>query len=36
MGTNEHINFDLVIVVIWGVIGALVALRRFQWAPRRT
>lgn len=26
----------LLIVVIWGAVGAVIALRRFQWAPRRT
>jgi ABC-2 type transport system permease protein len=26
---------DLLIVVVWGVAGAVVALRRFQWAPHR-
>ena len=35
--STEGTGFDdLVIVVIWGVVGALVGLRRFQWAPRRT
>jgi ABC-2 type transport system permease protein len=26
---------DLLIIAIWGVVGAFVALRRWQWAPRR-
>jgi ABC-2 type transport system permease protein len=26
---------DLLIMVIWGAAGALVALRRFRWEPRR-
>lgn len=35
-GTSAWSGHDLLIVVIWGVLGALVALRRFQWAPHRT
>ena len=27
---------DLLIVAIWGVASAVIALRRFQWAPRRS
>jgi len=26
---------DLAVVAIWGVVGAAVALRRFEWSPRR-
>lgn len=26
---------DLLVVAAWGVLGALVAVRRFRWAPRR-
>jgi ABC-2 type transport system permease protein len=26
---------DLLVVAIWGVVGAFVALRRWQWSPRR-
>jgi ABC-2 type transport system permease protein len=27
---------DLLIVAIWGVVGTVVAIRRFHWAPRRS
>jgi ABC-2 type transport system permease protein len=27
---------DLLVVAIWGAVGALIALRRFRWAPHRT
>jgi ABC-2 type transport system permease protein len=27
---------DVLIVLIWGAVAAVVALRRFQWAPQRT
>ena len=27
---------DLLIVAIWGVVGAVIGIRRFVWAPRRT
>jgi ABC-2 type transport system permease protein len=35
-GSSAWSGHDLLIVVIWGVVGAAVALRRFQWAPHRT
>lgn len=35
-GSSAMSGHDLVIVVVWGVVGAAVALRRFQWAPQRT
>ena len=35
-GSSAWSGHDLLIVVIWGVVGAAVALRRFQWAPQRT
>jgi ABC-2 type transport system permease protein len=27
---------DLLVVIIWGAVGCVVAVRRFQWAPRRS
>jgi ABC-2 type transport system permease protein len=33
-GTSAWSAHDLVVVVAWGVVGAAVAVRRFQWAPR--
>ena len=35
-GTSAWAGHDLLIVVIWGAVGAAVALRRFRWAPYRT
>ena len=35
-GTSAWAGHDLLIVAIWGVVGAVIALRRFQWAPYRT
>lgn len=35
-GTSAWAGHDLLIVAIWGAVGAAVALRRFQWAPYRT
>jgi ABC-2 type transport system permease protein len=26
---------DLAVVAAWGVVGAIVAVRRFRWDPRR-
>jgi ABC-2 type transport system permease protein len=27
---------DLAVVAAWGVVGAVVAVRRFRWDPRRS
>ncbi len=35
-GTSAWAGHDLLIVVVWGVVGAAVGLRRFRWAPYRT
>jgi len=35
-GTSAWAGHDLLIVAIWGAVGAAIALRRFQWAPYRT
>jgi ABC-2 type transport system permease protein len=35
-GTSAWAGHDLLIVVIWGAVGAVIALRRFRWAPYRT
>jgi ABC-2 type transport system permease protein len=35
-GTSAWAGHDLLIVAIWGAVGAAIALRRFQWAPHRT
>lgn len=35
-GTSAWSGNDLLVVVIWGLVAAAVAFRRFQWAPRRT
>ncbi|MGO9954854.1 MAG: ABC transporter permease [Solirubrobacteraceae bacterium] len=35
-GTSAWAGHDLLIVAILGVVGAAIALRRFQWAPYRT
>ena len=34
-GTEAFPWQDLLIMVIWGAVGALMALRRFRWEPRR-
>jgi ABC-2 type transport system permease protein len=34
-GASPWAWHDLLVVAIWGVIGAVVAVRRFDWAPRR-
>jgi ABC-2 type transport system permease protein len=34
-GASPWAWHDLLIVGIWGVVGAFVAVRRWQWAPRR-
>ncbi len=34
-GSPGFSGHDLLIMAIWGVAGALVALRRWQWSPRR-
>jgi ABC-2 type transport system permease protein len=34
-GTSPWCWHDLGIIAIWGVVGAFVALRRWQWSPRR-
>ena len=26
---------DLLVIVIWGVVGAFVAVRRWEWSPKR-
>jgi ABC-2 type transport system permease protein len=26
---------DLLVILVWGIVGAFVALRRWQWSPRR-
>jgi ABC-2 type transport system permease protein len=35
-GVSPWAWHDLLIVAIWGAASAVVALRRFQWAPRRS
>lgn len=35
-GTTAWAGHDLLIVAIWGAVGAAIAFRRFQWAPHRT
>ncbi len=35
-GTAAWSWHDILVVAIWGVIGAAVALRRFRWAPNRS
>ncbi len=35
-GTSAWAGGDLLVVVLWGVVAAGIALRRFQWAPQRT
>lgn len=35
-GASAWAANDMLIVVIWGAVAAVVALRRFQWAPQRT
>ncbi|MBV9716502.1 MAG: ABC transporter permease [Solirubrobacterales bacterium] len=35
-GDSAWAGHDLLIVVIWGAVGAAIALRRFQWAPQHT
>ncbi len=35
-GTSPWAWHDLGVIAIWGVVGAVVAVRRWQWAPRRS
>ncbi len=35
-GVSPFATHDLLIVVIWGAVGAAIAFRRFQWAPRQS
>jgi ABC-2 type transport system permease protein len=35
-GTSPWAPHDLLVVAIWGALAAVVALRRFRWAPQRT
>jgi ABC-2 type transport system permease protein len=35
-GVSPFAAHDLLIVVIWGAAGAVIAVRRFQWAPRQS
>ncbi|MGH9170789.1 MAG: ABC transporter permease [Acidimicrobiales bacterium] len=35
-GSSAWAWHDLLVVAIWGVVGAYVAVRRFKWEPRRT
>jgi ABC-2 type transport system permease protein len=34
-GASPWAWHDLLIVAIWGVVGAFVAVRRWKWSPRR-
>lgn len=34
-GASAWAGHDVLIMVIWGAVAAVVALRRFQWAPQR-
>jgi ABC-2 type transport system permease protein len=34
-GTSPWAWHDLLVMAIWGVVGAVVALRKWQWSPRR-
>jgi ABC-2 type transport system permease protein len=34
-GTGAWAWHDILVVAIWGVAGVIIALRRWQWAPRR-
>jgi ABC-2 type transport system permease protein len=34
-GASPWAWHDLLVVAIWGVVGAVVAVRRWEWAPRR-
>jgi ABC-2 type transport system permease protein len=34
-GTSAWAWHDLLVIAVWGAVGALVALRRFSWSPRR-
>jgi ABC-2 type transport system permease protein len=34
-GTSPWAWHDLLVIAVWGVVGAFVALRRWQWSPRR-
>ena len=34
-GASPWAWHDLGVMAIWGVVGVIVALRRWQWAPRR-
>lgn len=35
-GASAFAGHDLLVVAIWGAVGAAVALRRFSWAPSRS
>jgi ABC-2 type transport system permease protein len=35
-GVSPWAWHDLGVIAIWGVAGAVVALRRWEWAPRRS
>jgi ABC-2 type transport system permease protein len=35
-GASPWAWHDLLVVAIWGVLGAVVAVRRWEWSPRRT
>jgi ABC-2 type transport system permease protein len=35
VGTSPWAWHDLVVIGVWGVVGAVVSLRRWQWSPRR-
>jgi ABC-2 type transport system permease protein len=34
-GASPWAGHDLLVIAIWGAVGAVVALRRFSWSPRR-
>jgi ABC-2 type transport system permease protein len=34
-GASPWAWHDLLVVAIWGVVGAIVAVRRWKWSPRR-
>jgi hypothetical protein len=34
-GTSPWAWHDLLVIALWGLAGAIVAVRRWEWAPRR-
>ena len=35
-GASPWAWHDLLVIAIWGVVGAIVAVRRWEWSPRRS